>query len=111
MVPEKPMIDTDTHLSEPPDLWSSRLSRKWGERIPRLVYDEKRQEDRWHIGGRRLSGVASWASAGWPEYPPAHPLTIDEADPAAFNAADRVRRMDREGIVAEVLYPNLLGFS
>jgi uncharacterized protein len=108
---EIPIIDVDTHLSEPPDLWTSRLSSKWGDRIPHVEFDEKRGEDRWVVAGRRLSGVASWASAGWTEFPPGHPLRIEDADPAAFEAEARVKRMDEEGILAEVIYSNLLGFS
>jgi hypothetical protein len=26
-----PVVDTDTHITEPPDLWTSRMSKqKWG---------------------------------------------------------------------------------
>jgi hypothetical protein len=28
------VVDVDTHLTEPPDLWTSRVSSKWGEAIP-----------------------------------------------------------------------------
>jgi predicted TIM-barrel fold metal-dependent hydrolase len=106
-----PIIDVDTHLSEPPDLWTSRMPAKWGDRIPRLELDERRGEERWVVAGHRLTGVANWAFAGWHDYPPSHPLRIEDADPAAFEAAARITRMDSEGIVAEVPYPNLLGFS
>ena len=30
------VISADDHVQEPPDLWTSRLSRKWGDRIPHL---------------------------------------------------------------------------
>jgi uncharacterized protein len=106
-----PIIDVDTHLSEPPDLWTSRLSAHWGDQIPHLELDERRGEERWVVAGHRLTGVANWAFAGWHDFPPSHPLRIDQADPAAFQASARVRRMDQQGIAAEVLYPNLLGFS
>jgi len=106
-----PIIDTDTHLSEPPDLWTSRMSSRWGDLVPHLEFDERRGEERWVVAGHRLTGVANWAFAGWHDYPPSHPLRIEDADPAAFDAAHRVRRMDAEGIAAEVIYPNLLGFS
>ena len=107
-----PVIDTDTHLSELPDLWTSRVSaKKWGDAIPRPIFDERRGAEIWVIGKRRTSGVSGYANAGWHEYPPRHPKTIEAADPAAFYAKDRIARMDREGIAAEVLYPNLLAFS
>ena len=107
-----PIVDTDTHLSEPPDLWVSRVSKKkWGDAVPHVVYDERRGQEIWVIGDRRTAGVAGYAFAGWHEYPPNHPPTVAEADPAAFDAGERVKRMNREGIVAEVLYANLLAFS
>ena len=106
-----PIIDTDTHLSEPADLWQSRLPAKWGEDIPRPVFDERRGEDVWQIGRRRTSGVGGYAMAGWHEPPPQHPPRLEDADPAAYDARARVARMDTEGIVAEVIYPNLVAFE
>jgi len=107
-----PVIDTDSHVAEPPDLWTSRLSeKKWGDLRPRVVWDERVGRDRWLIGGRRLTTVANWATAGWHEYPPGHPPTIEDADPAAFEASERLKRMDEFGITAQALYPNLLAFS
>jgi uncharacterized protein len=107
-----PVIDTDSHVAEPPDLWTSRLSeKKWGDLRPRVVHDDRVGRDRWLIGGRRLTTVANWATAGWHEYPPSHPPTIADADPAAFEAPARLKRMDEFGITAQALYPNLLAFS
>ena len=107
-----PIIDTDSHVMEPPDLWTSRMSRKkWGDRIPHLVLDERRDEMRWLIGGKRLTGVANWATAGWHEPPPSHPRTLEEAEPGAWNPEARLARMDDFGIWAQALYPNLLTFS
>jgi len=106
-----PIIDTDSHISEPPDLWTSRLSdAKWGDRVPHLEFDERRQTDRWVVGDRRLTGVAGWALAGWGDYQPSHPLTIEDAEPGAFYAKDRAKRLDDFGVTAQVLYPNLLAF-
>ena len=106
-----PIVDSDTHLAEPPDLWTDRLSSKWGDLVPHVFRDERRQEDRWLIGDRKVTGVANWATAGWSEYPPSHPKTVDEADPGAFRAGARIDWMDRYGIYAQVLFPNLLTFS
>jgi hypothetical protein len=32
-----PVIDVDTHLTEPHDLWTSRAPRGWEERVPRVT--------------------------------------------------------------------------
>lgn len=105
------VIDADSHVTEPPDLWTSRLGKQWIDQAPRVVRDEKRGFDRWWVGDKRLGGVAASAAAGWHEYPPAFPPTLDEAHPGAWNAGDRLRVLDEYGVWAQVLYPNLLGFS
>jgi predicted TIM-barrel fold metal-dependent hydrolase len=112
MITEVPIVDADSHLSEVPDLWTARMSSaRWGDQIPRVVHDERLGMDRWLIAGKKLTTVANWATAGWTEYPPSHPPTLEQADPAAFYAKDRLIRMDEYGIYAQVLYPNLLTFS
>ena len=107
-----PILDADSHLAEAPDLWTSRMSAsKWGDAIPHVAFDERLGLDRWYVGGKKLTTVASWAPAGWHSPPPAHPPTIADADPAAFYLEPRVAKMDGYGIYAQVLYPNLLAFS
>ena len=49
------VIDTDTHVIEPYDLWTSRLPEsKWGDRIPQVRWDESMQEDAWYFGDTRI---------------------------------------------------------
>jgi predicted TIM-barrel fold metal-dependent hydrolase len=106
------VIDTDTHVIEPYDLWTSRLSvAKWGDEVPHVKWDEQKQEDAWYFGDTRISGGASAAQAGWHQYPPEHPPTLDVVDPATWDAAARLRKMDEFGIWAQVLYPNVAGFG
>jgi uncharacterized protein len=107
-----PVFDADSHLAEVPDLWTSRLPlSKWGDDVPHVVFDDRLQRDRWVIGGRMLTSVANWAVAGWNEFPPEHPPTVDDADPGAFEPGPRLERMDEYGIYCQALYPNLLAFS
>ncbi len=105
-----PVVDVDSHITEPPDLWTSRIGRKWADRAPFVAFDERRGIERWHIGGRPLIGVANWACAGWRAHPPSFPPTLDEADPGSWHPRARLERMDEYGVFAQVLYPNLLGF-
>ena len=30
------VIDVDTHVTEPPDTWASRMSTRWGDAIPHI---------------------------------------------------------------------------
>ena len=42
-----PIVDVDSHVTEPPDLWTSRLSPKWGDEVPQVYYDDRLGLDRW----------------------------------------------------------------
>jgi predicted TIM-barrel fold metal-dependent hydrolase len=105
------VIDTDTHLVEPPDLWTSRMSSRWGDLVPHVAWDDSFQEEAWFIGDQRVSPVASAAQAGWSEYPPDHPRRWADADPGTWDAKPRLARMDEYGIHAQVLYPNVALFN
>ncbi|MXZ78355.1 MAG: amidohydrolase [Acidimicrobiia bacterium] len=105
------IIDTDTHVTEPPDLWTSRLPRKWASICPRVELNQSSGLECWRVGDEWLNPVAYYSVAGWPEYPPSHPPTLAEADSGAWDPAERLRRMDEYGIYAQVLYPNIIGFD
>jgi hypothetical protein len=34
------IISADSHMMEPPDLWTERLDRKWGDRAPKVIKSE-----------------------------------------------------------------------
>jgi predicted TIM-barrel fold metal-dependent hydrolase len=106
-----PIIDTDSHVAEPIDLWSSRLPSKWSDLSPTVAWDENAGEDRWKVGDIWLSGVGEYCTAGWTEHFPSHPPTLEEADPACYDARARLQRMDEHGVDAQVLYPNLIAFD
>jgi predicted TIM-barrel fold metal-dependent hydrolase len=106
------VIDSDTHVIEPYDLWTSRLSvEKWGNLVPHVQWDDKLHEDAWYFGDTRVSAAASAAQAGWAEFPPKHPARLSDVDPATWEASARLKRMDEYGIWAQVLYPNVAGFG
>lgn len=112
MVAAMPIIDTDTHITEPPDTWTARMSkRKWGDLIPHVRFDKEAQEEYWFLGETRMVPACMTAQAGWPEKFPSHPKTFDEAHPASYEAAARVKLMDELGIWAMALYPNVGGFG
>jgi predicted TIM-barrel fold metal-dependent hydrolase len=104
------VADVDSHIIEPPDLWTSRVSSKWGDLVPHVTYHERRAEDWWYIGSQKLYGVGAFAQAGWSEFPPSHPRRLADALPAAVDPKERLSYMDRTGIYYQLLYPNILGF-
>jgi len=86
-----PVVDADTHVVEPPDLWTSRMSARHGDLVPHVRWDDKADEEAWFIGDDRVTAVAGAAQAGWSEYPPDHPRRWSDADPATWEppAVDR----------------------
>ena len=106
------VVDNDAHVIEPADLWTARVPSKYGEMIPHVRRDTRHpDQDRWWFGNKRSWAAAGFAMAGWKQYPPDHPPTLAEADPGAWDAGERIKRMDEYGIWAEVLFPNIAGFG
>ena len=106
------VIDTDTHIIEPYDLWTSRISvAKWGERVPHVKWDPIAEEDAWYFNKNRLGTAAGTSMAGWHEFPPKHPRVWKDVLPSAWRAEDRLKKMDEYGIYAQIFYPNVAGFG
>src|ERR1700736_1587553 len=69
-----PIIDVDSHVTEPVDLWTSRVSvAKWGDRVPHVRPNPADGEQCWYVGDTRLMGVASSALAGFADFWPSRP--------------------------------------
>jgi predicted TIM-barrel fold metal-dependent hydrolase len=105
------VVDTDTHVVEPSDLWTSRVPEKLAASVPHVEVHPETHHHHWRIGDHWLMPVGFYAMAGWRDYPPNTPCEFEEVDPGAWRAGDRLKRMDEYGIYAQVLYPNLIGFE
>jgi predicted TIM-barrel fold metal-dependent hydrolase len=106
------VIDVDTHVTEPRDVWTSRVSSRWGDRVPHVVDDpEGGPKEVWVAGDEVLMAAGISAMAGFDGELPDHPDRIADAIPAAYDAKERLRYMDQEGIWGQVLYPNIGGFG
>ena len=105
-------ISVDDHLLEPPDTFEGRLPRALQDRAPRVVKNEETGYEIWMGGDRSpITPVGHTAVAGWPEPFPAAPRNMDEVAKATYDAGARLEYMDRVGIWAMALYPNVGGFG
>ena len=102
-------IDTDTHVLEPPDLWTSRLPSKWRDSAPQIMTAGDKQI--WVMDGKGIGAPGAYAMAGWDGVLPDFPNGYADVVASAGDAVARLEYMDREGIHAAVLYPNVGGFS
>jgi predicted TIM-barrel fold metal-dependent hydrolase len=104
-------IDVDTHITEPRDVWSSRVPAKYVDLVP-YVETNKDGRDYWYLQGQRISNVGLSAVAGFDGGPfPDSPKGFGDVHPASFDANERLKYMDSVGIWAQVLYPNVAGFG
>ena len=103
-----PIIDADTHVIEPADLFTSRVStRKWGDLVPHVRWDDESGEEIWYFGDKKIYAAGLASGARWHEYPPDHPRRLHDSDARNWDAVERVRHMDDFGVRAQVLYPNI----
>jgi predicted TIM-barrel fold metal-dependent hydrolase len=109
------VIDVDTHLVEPFDLWSSRAPAALKDRLPRVIMHEGVRswvidEDKVLSKGAVPACTISKDGVKWPGLD-FTTKQIEEVAPAAYDIKERVAVMDRMGIDAQIVYPNILGFG
>ena len=106
------VIDVDTHLTEPPDVWTARMPAALHDR--RAPHRARRRPGR--VDGRRRAASARPATTRWPAATAScrrrsrRPTTT--SPPSMYDAdGPRWRSSTSEGIDAQVLYPNVGGFG
>lgn len=104
---EKPIIDTDTHVTEPPDLWTSRLPKKYGDSVLHVKMHPKYNLEYWFIGDKAVFSAWGSANYGFPGGSLSIPPQCNHSHPGAWDANERLKYMDEVGVYAQVLYPNL----
>jgi predicted TIM-barrel fold metal-dependent hydrolase len=107
------VVDADTHLTEPHDLWTSRAPKEWVDRVPQVRVINGRQM--WTIDGEvfgRAMGAAVVRPDGSKSVGPEFMgFGIDDIHEGAFSLAPRLAVMDTFGIHAQIVYPNIVGFG
>jgi predicted TIM-barrel fold metal-dependent hydrolase len=107
------VIDADTHITEPHDLWTSHAPAAYRDRVPQvhdvdgtamwtvdgLVLQRASASSVIRRDGSRCRGTdfISW--------------TFADAHPAAYDVPTRLSVMDEVGVWAQIVYPNAAGFG
>ena len=128
------IIDVDTHLTEPGDLWTSRAPKGMKERVPRVVRADQltgsmREQVKklgttglidnapmWVVDDQEILGPAGAGSVVNRNYEKIKGGTflewpLEESAPAASYVQPRVDLMDHLGVRAQVVFPNVVGFG
>lgn len=108
------VIDTDTHWSEPYDLWTSRAPSKYADRVPQMA--EKNGRRRWWFDSDIAIGLPIASSVIGTDGSKVTGTAFFDMDNdmvhrASFDAQARVEMMDALGVHAQVMYPNVAGFG
>jgi predicted TIM-barrel fold metal-dependent hydrolase len=102
----EPMISSDSHIIEPPDLWERWLAAEFRPRAPKLVKDEE-GGDAWlyNDGGAPAPLGLVTVTRGKPReelrWSGARYASINQGN---FEGSKRVAEMLEDGVVAEVIY-------
>jgi predicted TIM-barrel fold metal-dependent hydrolase len=107
------IVDADTHLTEPHDLWTSRAPKGWEDRVPQVRTVDG--APMWTIDGDPIGG-ASGASVIGPDGGKMYGtefmgMGIDQVHAGASQVGPRLAVMDEQGIYAQIVYPNAVGFG
>jgi predicted TIM-barrel fold metal-dependent hydrolase len=108
---EYQLISSDSHVSEPPELWVERIDKQYRDRAPKIVLNPDGQEGAFFIyegypphnlaiglgAGRTPEELAQFLKTG----------TYADARPGGWDPAQRLPDMELDGVEAEVLYTTL----
>ena len=114
------IISVDDHVVEPPDLWTSRVPAKYGDRVPHVVRERFEGgpgepvavasdgwADVWHYDGMRSPLMMLSAAVGF-EVRDFAVTTYDAIRPGCYERPARLADMDANHVDASLCFPNTL---
>jgi len=107
-----PIIDVDSHYTEPRDLWTSRAPQKLRDQVPR-VEETAEGAEQWMLGDQILGplGFTVIRKDGSKSYGVISLPRFEDMSAAATEPEARLRVMDEFGLHSQIVYPNILGFA
>ena len=107
------VVDSDTHWSEPYDLWTSRAPAKYKDLVPQIKEIDGKQ--RWVVGDTAIAPRHATAAIR-PDGSKVLGLDFlglanDDVHLACTSIPERLQLMDDLGIWVSVIYPNVAGFG
>lgn len=103
------LISVDDHILEPPHVWLDRVPAKDRDRAPHIEHDG--DAEFWVYDGKRMptTGLAAVAGRSAEEFSP-EAVTYAEMRPGCYDPVERVKDMDRAGILASLCFPSMTRF-
>jgi predicted TIM-barrel fold metal-dependent hydrolase len=105
------LVSIDDHVIEPRDMFDNHVPARYRDEAPKSVMDESGFENWWFQGhastSSSLNAVVGWPNEEWGM----NPSTFSEMRPGCYDIHQRVRDMNRNGILASMCFPSFAGFS
>ncbi|CQD09095.1 amidohydrolase [Mycobacterium lentiflavum] len=105
------LVSIDDHVIEPRDMFEKHVPRRYKDVAPKSIMDENGFEKWWFqgvcSGSTSLNAVVGWPNEEWG----LNPSTFAEMRPGTYDVHERVRDMNRNGILASMCFPSFTGFS
>ena len=99
------LVSADSHMCEPPNLWTERIDRSFRDRAPRIVLNPPGQQGSFFVCEDLPPFRVNGAFAAGKTFDKAFmEAGLEDALPGGWDPAARLRDMDEDGIAAEVLY-------
>ena len=104
----KPIISSDSHITEPPGTYIDRIDKKYRDMAPRLVRDEKKGDLFVIDGLKHPVPMGLVAAAGKKaEELTAFGVKFEDLHRGGWDPDARLADQDRDGVAAEVIYPTV----
>lgn len=105
-----PIISADSHMCEPPDLWTTRIEQKYRDQAPRMVQGHGGKEGLFFTCGDAFMPVAVpgmfGAGKSAEELPEHMKKGFEGAPKSVWDPAARLTEQDVDGVSGEVLHPS-----
>ena len=109
-MPNLEVISSDSHIVEPPDLWTSRIDPAFRDRAPHMVIDDEGLAH-WLVEGDQPLGSVGAPSQAGQRYEDPEAITfegaMEDVRPGAFDPAPRMDDLEVDGVDGEVIYPTI----
>jgi predicted TIM-barrel fold metal-dependent hydrolase len=105
------LVSIDDHVIEPADMFERHVPAKYADQAPKVVTTDA-GVDQWIFEGQTagmmgLNAVVTWPKEEWGF----DPVGYAEMRPGAYDVHERVRDMNRNGVLASMCFPTFAGFS
>jgi predicted TIM-barrel fold metal-dependent hydrolase len=104
------LVSVDDHIVEPPNMWDNHVPEKYKQYAP---YSKKRDDgtDVWVYEGAEMPNIGLNAVAGRPpEDYNVDPTRYEEIRAGCYDHDERVKDMDRNGVLGSMCFPSFVSF-